>query len=393
VNLSTDVGSIDLIKFCDKKKCLYLDTCVELWPGGYFTGSISGRSNYAMREKLVELKKKLKNDGKEHPTMVSCFGANPGIVSCFVKQALMNIARDTGMEVGKVHDNRKEWSLLSKNLGVKLIQISEIDTQVTNVPKKRGEFVNTWSCYGFICEGAQPTELGWGTHEKELPFDGYHHNFGCKSAIYLNRPGIRTKVRTWTPSEKNFHGFLITHNESISLSDYFTVKDENESLLYRPTVHYAYHPCDSAIVSLSELDEKNFEYGKLKTRVLTNEITDGMDELGVLICGHSKNAYWYGSQLTIQQARNVAPYVSATSLQVCVAVLSAFICAIEKPNEGILEAEDLDFKRVLEISTPYLGNLVGEYTDWNPLKSRSNLGYPDVFDTDDPWQFKNVRVY
>jgi homospermidine synthase len=41
-----------------------------------------------------------------------------------------------------------------------------------------------------------------------------------------------------------------------------------------------------------------------------------MDELGLLIAGHAKNAYWFGSQLTIEEARRVAPHNSATSLQV-----------------------------------------------------------------------------
>ena len=36
------------------------------------------------------------------------------------------------------------------------------------------------------------------------------------------------QVRTWTPSEGPFHGFLVTHNESISIADYFTVKDADK---------------------------------------------------------------------------------------------------------------------------------------------------------------------
>ena len=32
-----------------------------------------------------------------------------------------------------------------------------------------------------------------------------------------------------------------------------------------------------------------------------------MDELGVLLAGHKKNAYWYGSQLSIEEARKLAP--------------------------------------------------------------------------------------
>ena len=30
-----------------------------------------------------------------------------------------------------------------------------------------------------------------------------------------------------------------------------------------------------------------------------DEIVDGRDELGVLLYGHARNAYWFGSQLTI----------------------------------------------------------------------------------------------
>lgn len=51
-------------------------------------------------------------------------------------------------------------------LGVNVIHCSERDTQLTNNPKRPGEFVNTWSVEGFYEEGIAPAELGWGTHEK-----------------------------------------------------------------------------------------------------------------------------------------------------------------------------------------------------------------------------------
>ena len=35
LNLSVDVSSIALIKFAHEKGALYLDTCIEPWPGGY----------------------------------------------------------------------------------------------------------------------------------------------------------------------------------------------------------------------------------------------------------------------------------------------------------------------------------------------------------------------
>jgi homospermidine synthase len=274
-------------------------------------------------------------------------------------------------------------------LGIKVIHVAERDTQVTNVPKQVNEFVNTWSVDGFVSEGAQPAELGWGTHERHFPADGGSHKAGSGCAIYLNRPGASTRVRTWTPKAGHFHGFLITHSEAISFADYYTVR-EGERVVYRPTTHYAYHPSDCAVMSVHELAGRNWHLQKNK-RIMLKEITAGIDELGVLLAGHKKNAYWYGSQLSIEEARKLVPYNSATSLQVTAAALSGMIWAMENPKRGIVEPDEMDYKRPLEICMPYLGTVVGAYTDWTPLYQRGELFAEDL-DTTDPWQFKNIRV-
>jgi homospermidine synthase len=322
------------------------------------------------------------------PTAVLTHGANPGLVSHLVKQALLNIAADTGVAAA-TPTSREGWAKLAQTLGIKVIHIAERDSQVANVPKAPDEFVNTWSVDGFVSEGAQPAELGWGTHEKHFPADGGRHTVGSRCAIYLNRPGASTRVRTWTPKAGHFHGFLITHSEAISLADYYTVMD-GERVVYRPTSHYAYHPSDAAVLSVHEFAGNNWHL-QARKRIMLNEITDGIDELGVLLAGHAKNAYWYGSQLSIAEARALAPYNSATSLQVTTAALSGMIWAMENPYRGIVEPDDMDFKRPLEICMPYLGTVVGQYTDWTPLYQRGELFAEDL-DTADPWQFKNVRV-
>ena len=89
--------------------------------------------------------------------------------------------------------------------------------------------------------------------------------------------------------------------------------------MYRPTVHYAYHPCDDAVLSVHEFAGRNWHLQDRK-RILMDEIIAGIDELGVLLAGHKKNAYWYGSQLSIDEARKLAPHNNATSLQVTVVV-------------------------------------------------------------------------
>jgi homospermidine synthase len=386
LNVSVDVSSIALIKLCWEKGAMYLDTCIEPWPGGYTDPTVAParRTNYALREEALALRP----GNARSPTAVLTHGANPGLVSHLVKQALLNIATDTGVEAGNPQ-SRADWGELARRLSVKVIHIAERDTQVSRVPKKLNEFVNTWSIDGFVSEGSQPSELGWGTHERNFPRDGKRHDFGCMCAIYLTQPGASTRVRTWTPRAGHFHGFCITHGEAISISDYYTVRDGAQAV-YRPTVHYAYHPCDAAVVSLHEFAGRNWQLQDEK-RILMDDIVDGIDELGVLLAGHKNNAYWFGSQLSIGEAKKLAPHNSATSLQVTAACLAGMIWAIENPNCGVTEPDEMDFRRSLEICMPYLGPVVGHYTDWTPLHERERL-FPEDIDKSDPWQFKNVRV-
>lgn len=386
VNLSVDVSSLALVEFCRSKGALYLDTCIEPWSGQYTDAkrSPSQRSNYALRENALALRDKYEGG----PTAILTHGANPGLVSHFVKQALLDIASATGVETS-VPTGREEWARLSARLGIKVIHIAERDTQVSPIPKAIGEFVNTWSVDGFVGEGCQPAELGWGTHERHFPPDGHSHSSGSRCAIYLARPGASTRVRSWTPNEGPYHGWLITHGESISLADYLTVRDGDE-VKWRPTVHYAYHPCHVAVLSLHELAGKNWKVQPHK-RLMMEEITEGADELGVLLMGHAKGAYWYGSNLSIEEARRLVPHNNATSLQVTVAVLAGVVWAIENPQRWITEPEEMDFARILEIARPYLGQMAGAYSDWTPLLDRGLLFKEDL-DEDDPWQFKNFRV-
>ncbi len=386
LNVSVDVSSVALIRYCWEKGAMYLDTCTEPWPGGYTDPTLPAakRTNYALREEALGLRA----GGTRAPTAVLTHGANPGLVSHLLKQALLNIAKDTGVQEG-VPASRAEWGELAQRLGVKVIHVAERDTQVSSIAKEPNEFVNTWSVDGFVAEGSQPAELGWGSHEHNFPRDGRRFDFGSGAAIYLSQPGMATRVRSWTPLHGPYHGFLITHGESISIADYLTLRKEAQ-VLYRPTVQYSYHPCDAAVLSVHEFSGRNYQIQDRK-RILGDDITKGIDELGVLLAGHKKNAYWFGSQLSIDEARRLAPFNSATSLQVTVAVLAGLVWAIENPNNGITEPDEIDFRRVLQICLPYLGPVVGQYTDWTPLSDRERL-FPEDLDKSDPWQFKNVRV-
>ncbi len=390
VNLSVDTGSLDILSFCRSIDALYIDTVVEPWLGFYYNENADNadRTNYALRQPV-------RDEQKSNPggtTAVSCCGANPGMVSWFVKQALVNLADDLGLKYQEPGpDDREGWARLMKKAGVKGVHIAERDTQRATSPKVLGEFWNTWSADGFIAEGLQPAELGWGTHEKWKPRNARSQKRGNRAAIFLEQPGANTRVRTWCPTPGPQYGFLVTHNESISIADYFTVRDKKGKVTYRPTCHYAYHPANDAVLSMHEMFGNGGQMQPVLKVLDEDEIADGIDELGVLLYGHKKNAYWYGSQLSVEETRELAPYQNATGLQVTSAVLAGMVWALENPESGIVETDEMDFRRCLEVQSPYLGPVKGYYTDWTPLTGRPGLFGEDL-DRRNPWQFKNVLV-
>ncbi|MDX5372462.1 MAG: saccharopine dehydrogenase NADP-binding domain-containing protein [Pseudomonadaceae bacterium] len=334
LNLSVAVSSEALIRLCHGLDALYLDTCTEPWPGGYDDPALplASRTNYALRESMLALRREL----GPGPTALLTHGANPGLISHLLKQALLELANDLGLQ-RPLPVCREDWAGLARDLGVRSIHIAERDTQYCLEPKRLDEFANTWSAPGFISEACQPAELGWGSHERHFPVDGRRHAAGCRAAIYLTRPGASTRLRSWTPLAQAQLGVLITHVESISIADYFTLGDPAMPD-YRPTVAYVYHPCDAALLSLHELAGRNWR-AQSSGRVLRDELVDGVDALGVLLMGHARGAYWYGSRLSLQQARALCPYNNATSLQVAVTAMAGVIWAMENPRRGMLEPD------------------------------------------------------
>jgi len=385
LNLSVDVSSLDLIRFCADRSALYVDTSIEPWPGVYDNPmlDIRKRTNYLIREEALELAKKL---GPDAPTAIVDHGANPGLVSHFVKQALLDLNRTLRNENARPQ-RREEWAQLARDLNVAVIQIAERDTQASAHPKRNGEFINTWSIDGFIFELMQPVELSLGTHEKQLPRRARQHRPGS-GTFYFPRPGCGTFARSWTPSIGGFQGMLITHDEVFSIADYLSIRDE-ERFVYRPSVMFVYHPCDDAMLSALELEGRGW-HKQGSSRHLNKDIVSGMDELGVLLAGHAKNAYWYGSQLSIEDARRHVDYTNATIMQVVAGALAAVTYAIRHPRLGLLEPDQLDFEECLQVASPYLGKMTGEFTEWTPLQGRGEL-FPEHLDVDSPWQLQNIR--
>lgn len=385
VNLSVDTCSLDIMKLCRDSGMLYIDTVVEPWAGFYYnTPDNASRTNYALRQAVRD--EAAANPGGS--TAISCCGANPGMVSWLLKEALLLLAADAGI-AGTMPGDRAGWAQLMQQLDIHGVQIAERDSQARALPRPDGIFVNTWSVEGFMSEGLQPAELGWGTKERWTPPIAHHYDYGCQASIWLYRPGADTRVRSWCPTLGAQLGFLVTHNEAISIADYYTV-GPTDNPDYRPTCYYAYHPCDDAVLSLHEMLGSGNRQSQ--QHILTaEEIVTGGDELGVLVYGQQHSALWYGSQLSNEQAQRLAPQQNATGLQVTSAILAGMVWALENPTAGIVEADEMDHVRCLQVQRPYLGEVEAHYTDWTPLAGQSQH-FPGDTDADDPWQFRNLLM-
>ena len=350
INVSVDVSSYALAEWCQENGVMYIDTCVEPWEGMYdpkLYGKHPTSTNYALRESILSLGK------RGTPTALVAHGANPGLVSHFVRAGLRELAERHGLST------TTDYAHIAQTLGVKVLHIAERDTQDDGVPRKAGEFKNTWSVDGFISEAfIQYAEMGWGTHEKTLPANGKTHSSGCQAGIYLTEVGANVKVKSWVPTTGEQTAVLITHHEAISIANMLT--HGGTSPTYRPTVYYAYHPCDAAIDSMAEVK------GAPEYKTVIKPVT-GYDELGVLFV-YAGGAYWYGSTLTCAEAAKLTPHNSATTLQVTATLMAALKWMEQNPQAGIVEAEDVDFQYIMALSLPYLGHVRGVQTDWQPHK-------------------------
>jgi len=399
IDLAWNIDCCEILNWCHNNNVRYINTSVELWDP-YEGAEDKPPTERTLYVRHMAIRKMVAGWAKKGATAVLEHGANPGLVSHFTKVALIDIAnkiidykpKDPRCKQLKLALEEKNFSKLAQLTGVKVIHISERDTQITDKPKEVNEFVNTWSVEGFREEGIAPAEMGWGTHERKLPRGAHVHSYGPLNQICLSQMGIKTWVRSWVPCGETT-GMVVRHGEAFTISDYLTVFEDGKPV-YRPTVHYAYCPADVAINSLHELEMRWFDLQQ-KQRVLTDEITSGRDELGVLLMGHDFKSWWTGSLLDIEETRKLAPHQNATTLQVACSVLGAVVWMIKNPNEGVNVPDNLPHEEILEVAKPYLGPFVSEAVDWTPLKNRVDLY--DKFgksrpSDDDVWQFETFLV-
>lgn len=358
LNLAVQVSSADLIVLAQEKQAFYLDTSIEPWQY-QSENDAHATTNMALRQQVLALKQ------ARQRTAIVAHGANPGFVSILAKQALLKMAEDH-LEHWLPPSTREDWVALAERLTVRVIQIAERDTQVRAQPRLTHEFINTWSVSGLITEGLQQAELGWGSHEQTLPRDCTGH----ATTITLKTQGINTRVKTWTPNGLHLDALLITHNEAISIADYFT-RRHNHKVSYRPTCYYAYHPTDATVESIDFLRQFGSQYFD-KHSIIRDEIISGHDELGVLVFSDKYRPLWLGSCLSAEKAGKQVRGSNATTLQVVSSIYAAILWMLQHPDAGILESDELDHAFIWDVTREFWDPMVSQYLTQGQVGNHSH---------------------
>ena len=156
IDLAWNIGLEDLLEWCRDHGVRYLNTSVEVWDP-YIDPATTSPQERTLYWRHMALRRQLSRWGRnDGPSAVVEHGANPGLVSHFTKQALVEIAEATLRDglLAERHSmiegalSAERFNVLAQLLDVKVIHIAERDTQVSDRPKLPGEFVNTWSVDG-----------------------------------------------------------------------------------------------------------------------------------------------------------------------------------------------------------------------------------------------------
>jgi homospermidine synthase len=321
--------------------------------------------------------------GAGKPVAVLAHGANPGLVSHFVKQALLDMAFQQGgtplsWAVSAAQTGLTPWALLAQALDVRVVQVAERDTQADELlsahPANTPTFTSTWSPRGLLAELGQPAECSWGSHEAALPAGARLTDPAGARELYL--PPARQKalqwVRSWVPSCGEHKALWVTHHEALSISGLLSMQvpgaEVGSATHYRPTCYYAYRPCAHTLRSIQAWQASGRSRPPQLETLTLSPMVQGFDELGVLLCSPGLSC-WYGSTLHARDALGFLHHPScgnATSVQVAAGILGALAWMMRNPLAGVVEAEDMDHCVVLAVARPMLGQVRGVLSPWHP---------------------------
>ncbi len=342
LDFATNIKNLEILEYCLKHNIHYLFTADSSW-----NPDPDWVSNHQHYLKYIKLKDKYKN---YKSTSIVSFGMNPGLVSIFAKQCLIDIvALDDSSYVSRNRNKLKkllsenQFNKVAKLLKVTHIQEIDNDDQIPSIEFEKNIIYSTWNPSAFFWETVSAPELALGTKKEYL---SYQRIYDCD----INDLYIGIYIGAFDCPEETFSpqgfvtGHITTHEEIYTIRRYFTYGR------YKPSVYFVYSPCDYSMRSI----ETNEDINLLKDHLINKkEIISGGESVGIIIQGKRFKTRYYGNYLKTNDLDE-----SATIIQVSAGAFSAFKYMMNHPNEGMLFPEELDEKEVLGYAEKYLKSYI-----------------------------------
>ena len=399
IDCGYNIETSDILLFCNEKGASHINSCIQKWLEEDEDNDINNKNKhslYAYHKQLENINTSIQN---KNFNLIVSIGCNPGNVSLWVRKGIIEIAKKVLKK--NINDNTPELNKLAQNLKIQTIHISEKDTQRSSIPKNINEYCNTWSKtkMSYYGEILSYVELSWGTHEDEInkvfadfEISQYEDNFAI-----LNKMGLYTYAQSWLPFHNKFIGNIICHDETYTIGNILTVK-ENNKIIYKPSVYYVYKSSDEATNSLFELKERNEIYQD-NHRLLTDDIISGRDLLGLTYFLENGKVYWIGSTLDIKETRElldneINDIINSTILQVIVGYITGIIYINDLNNrnekKGLIVPDEIPLE-YMKYQLPFLGNFIFVDKDFYMLSILHNHIDINIFFTKE-WKFNNFII-
>ena len=375
IDFADTVGTRDICEWCIKEKVMYLNTGETDWPDNWY-------SILKENQRKKDLQKKYA--GKISAPIILEHGNNPGLVSHFVKAGLSYIVKKQFPRNKKMKNYIKkgEWNQLAYALKLRMVHVNDIDNQEIKEEYTKDKLISTWSPDSFFFEIlSEATEI-LGTHEAIKEPKQFRIIDNKTGFVEYKEIAFDKKCKTYYPGEW-FEGYLVPHEETITIADTLTIQ-EKEEVLYRPTVKFIYRPCNlsrtylekSRVNTYPDIDPnkpldkeekdcvitRGFLYPKETEIVYPEKIRAGTEYVGVLLIGEDFDPVWVGNrvELSYLKKQKNSYWQTPTITPVAMSALAAVCWMIKHPNKGNIYFPDNlpDYQKIIKFAEKFISKTI-----------------------------------
>ena len=400
IDFADTVGTKDICSWCAENNIMYLNTGEADWPDNWYS---IFKENLKKRE-LIKLHKDNPNTNK-YPIVLH-HGNNPGLVSHFVKAGIEYIYKHQLKKDKKLKKliEENKFNEAAKYLNIKQIHVNDIDLQEVKDNYSDDTLFSTWCIDSFFFEMLSEATLDYGPHEnidykKECNMCDDDNGF-----MEFRNIAAEKMCRTYYPNGY-FEGYLVPHEETISISQNLEVK-ENDKVVYRPSVMFIYRPCKYAVNYMKNAKVNNYPdvdtnkpldkedpngdtiirgyiYPKKAEIIYQEKIDSGTEYVGVLIIGDNFKPVWVGNRIEtsyLYKKKKDSYWQTPTITPVAMSALAAVCWMIKNKDKGGIYFPDEinDYKYIIKHAEKYISKTIYKTFEKEEIESNLKINYDNI---------------